>query len=85
MRDQKFLKGDIVEILPEFQDKGDSDYQWIVLEDEEKGRVSISATNSSLRITPIHVVQTDWICHKKRSVDLGSDAATVSRLISKTR
>lgn len=85
MRVQKFLKGDIVEILPEFQDKGDSDYQWIVLEDEEKGRVSISATNSLLRITPIHVVQTDWICHKKRSVDLGSDAATVSRLISKSR
>ena len=85
MRAQKFLKGDIVEILPEFQDKGDSDYQWIVLEDEEKGRVSISATNSSLRITPIHVVQTDWICHKKRSVDIGADVGEISRPISKGR
>lgn len=75
MGSQKYLKGDIVEILPEFQDAGDGDYEWIVLDDEEKGRVSISATNSTLSITPIHVVQTDWICHKKSSVDLMGDAA----------
>ncbi len=75
MGSQKYLKGDIIEILPEFQDAGDDDYQWVVLDDEEKGRVSISATNSTLSITPIHVVQTDWICHKKRSIELSSDAA----------
>lgn len=60
MGKQKFLKGDFVDILPEFRDPGDDEYQWVVLDDEEKGRVSISATNSTLRIAPVHVVQTDW-------------------------
>lgn len=32
----KILKGQIVEILPEFQDPGDSEYVWLVIEDEEK-------------------------------------------------
>ena len=85
MGKQKFLKGDFVDILPEFRDPGDDEYQWVVLDDEEKGRVSISATNSTLRITPVHVVQTDWICHKKRSVDIGAGVGEVSRPISKSR
>ena len=85
MGKQKFLKGDFVDILPEFRDPGDDEYQWVVLDDEEKGRVSISATNSTLRITPIHVVQTDWICHKKRSVDIGADVGEISQPISKSR
>jgi hypothetical protein len=33
------------------------------LNDEEKGRVDISAIDSLLRIKPIHTVQTDWIEH----------------------
>lgn len=85
MGKQKFLKGDFVDILPEFGDPGDDEYQWVDLDDEEKGRVSIASTNSTLRITPIHVVQTDWICHKKRSVDIGADVGEVSRPISKCR
>jgi hypothetical protein len=62
---RKYLKGEAVEILPEFQDMGDSDYIWIVQEDEEKGRVTIAALNSELRLKPLHVVQTDWIKHKQ--------------------
>jgi hypothetical protein len=60
---RKFKKGDIVKIQPAFQDEGDDEFTWVVLNDEEKGRVDISAINSLLRITPIHTVQTDWIEH----------------------
>ena len=54
-------KGDLVEILPAFQDEGDSDFQWVAVDDEEKGRVFISTINSGLLIRPVHVVQSDWI------------------------
>lgn len=60
---RKFLKGDVVKILPEFQDAGDDEFTWVVLADEEKGRVDISAINSPLSIKPTHTVQTDWIEH----------------------
>ncbi len=56
-----FKRGDIVDILPEYQDPGDDEFIWVVLDDESKGRVSISAENSQLNIKPIHVVCTDWI------------------------
>jgi hypothetical protein len=58
---QKFLKGDIVRILPEFQDAGDDEFTWVVVTDEEKGRVDISAIDSPLTIKPVHIVQKDWI------------------------
>lgn len=60
---RKFFKGDIVKILPEFQDAGDDEYTWVVLNDEEKGRVDISAVDSQLTIKPIHIVQASWIEH----------------------
>lgn len=62
-RTRKFLKGDVVRILPEFQDAGDDEFTWVVLADEEKGRVDISAVDSLLTIKPIHIVQVDWIEH----------------------
>lgn len=62
---RKFLKGDIVKIKPEFQDLGDDEFTWVVLNDEEKGRADITAIDSQLAIKPIHVVQTDWIEHTK--------------------
>lgn len=61
MTSRKFQKGDVVEILPQFQDEGDSEYVWTVVDDEEKGRVLISALNSALHIRPIHTVQAEWI------------------------
>lgn len=33
-----FKRGDIMEILEEFQDPGDNTFTWMVLHDEEKGR-----------------------------------------------
>jgi hypothetical protein len=58
---QKILKGQVVKIRPEFQDDGDDEYTWVVLNDEEKGRVDISAIDSLLRIKPIHTVQVEWL------------------------
>jgi hypothetical protein len=58
---RKFLKGDIVKILPEFQDAGDDEFTWVVMTDEEKCRVDISAIDSPLTIKPVHIVQSDWI------------------------
>lgn len=60
---RKFLKGDIVKILPVFQDVGDDEFTWVVVADEEKGRVDISAIDSPLTIKPVHIVQTEWIEH----------------------
>lgn len=56
-----FRQGDLVEILPSFQDPGDGEFFWVAVDDEEKGRVWISAINSGLRMRPVHVVQAEWI------------------------
>lgn len=61
MDKQKFLKGQIVKIRPLFQDEGDDEYTWVVLNDEEKGRVDISAIDSAMKIKPIHTVQVEWL------------------------
>lgn len=63
IKTQKFLKGQVVKIRPEFQDEGDDEYTWVVLNDEEKGRVDISAIDSVLKIKPIHTVQVEWLQH----------------------
>lgn len=56
-----FKRGDQVEILPEFQDPGDDGFNWIVLGDEEKGRVDITPINIDLAIKPIYTVTVDQI------------------------
>ena len=64
---QKFSSGDVVKILPEYRDLGDEEVIWIVEEDEEKGRVTLIASNSSMSIKPRCVVQTAWIRHMRLS------------------
>ena len=64
---QKFLSGDVVEILPEYQDAGDEEIIWIVDGNEEKGRVTLIASNSSMSIKPRCVVQAAWIRHMRLS------------------
>lgn len=59
-----FKKGGIIEILPEYQDKGDGDFTWVVIEDEEKGRVTVSPIDSPLTIKPTYVMRTFCIRHK---------------------
>ncbi len=60
-QNKHFLKGSIVKIKPEFQDPGDHEFTWVVLADEEKGRVDISAIDSHLSIRPIHTVKVEWL------------------------
>lgn len=49
-------KGDIVKIKKEFQDPGDEQYIWVAVDDEEKGRVTITPINIDLKIKPTSVV-----------------------------
>ena len=58
-----FKRDDVVEILTEFQDPGDSSFTWVVLNDEEKGRVDISPVNISLTIKPIYTLKIEQIKH----------------------
>jgi len=62
-----FKKGDIVSILPEFQDEGDDQFTWMVLADEEKGRVDICPVNSSLLIKPIYTLRAGQITMRPAS------------------
>jgi hypothetical protein len=55
--DTKIRKGDIVIIRPEFRDAGDERFTWIARNDEEKGRVDISAYElQGLSIWPMQTV-----------------------------
>jgi hypothetical protein len=63
-----FRRDDVVEILKEFQDPGDSSFTWIVLNDEEMGRVDIAPVNINLTIKPTYTLKTEQIKH----VDLTS-------------
>lgn len=56
-----FKKGDVVSILPEFQDKGDDQFTWMVMDDEEKGRVDICPINSTLLVKPVYTLRVGQI------------------------
>lgn len=56
-----FRLGGKVEILKEFQNSGDEKFTWIVVGDEEKGRVDITHIDINLDIKPINTVQAHWI------------------------
>jgi imidazole glycerol phosphate synthase subunit HisF len=66
MSQEKFLKGDIVEILKQYQDIGDDELIWVAIDDEEKGRVTVTPINSTLSIKPTYVMNSDWLKLKKR-------------------
>ncbi len=61
MTTTKILKGDIVKIRPQWQDKGDAEYTWVARNDEEKGRVDISALELRAGIWPMQTVTVDMI------------------------
>lgn len=50
-----------MELLPEFQDPGDSEFAWVVVENEHLGRVVISPVGTNLRIAPTYVVERSWL------------------------
>ncbi len=54
-------RGDIVQIKPEWQDEGDDTYTWMAVDDEEKGRVSISPINRPATFPGVSTVLVDML------------------------
>jgi hypothetical protein len=50
-------KGDTVQILPQYQDPGDEEFTWIVVGDEEKGRVDVSPVSMPMKIKPVYTLE----------------------------
>lgn len=78
-----FKHGDIVEILAEFQDSGDSTFTWVVLHDEEKGRVDITPIDIELEIKPTYTVKTDQIKLAVSSPRAEGDMTTTVETLAK--
>jgi hypothetical protein len=53
-------KNNIVRFLPEYQD-GENEFDYILIEDPDGGRVKVKPINSGMEIPPIYVVETKWI------------------------
>lgn len=49
-------KGDKIRIRPEWMDKGDDEFEWTAIDDEEKGRVTIRCEIPNMNIKPTSVV-----------------------------
>jgi len=58
-------RGDRISILPEYRDKGDELYIWVVTGDEEKGRVDIGPINTKLFCIPIQTVPSYMVTAKR--------------------
>lgn len=56
-------KGDRVRIKPEYQDDGDDKYTWHAVDDEDKGRVTVSPKDHPMSIKPTYVLQSDQVDH----------------------
>ncbi len=61
-----FKKGDIVRFVPEYQD-GKSEFDYILIEDPDGGRVKVMPVNSRMSMPPIQVVKTEWLQIHKSS------------------
>lgn len=53
--------GDAVELLPEYQDPGDSEFEWVVVEPEDRGRLVISPLGTGLRVVSRYPVERAWV------------------------
>lgn len=56
--------GEIVELLPEYQDPGDAEFEWVVVEPEERGRLCISPVGTGMQIAPRYPVERSWLRKK---------------------
>lgn len=63
-----FKPGDLIEILPDFQDQGDDALLWTVVSEVSKGRLDISPIDTGLSVPPIYTVQVAWVRHRAASV-----------------
>ena len=59
-----FKKNDVVRFLPEYED-GEDEFDYILIEEPDGGRVKVKPLNSGLEIPPIYVVEID--CLKLKS------------------
>ena len=58
-----FKKNDIVSFLPEYQD-GENEFDYILIEEPDGGRVKVMPINSGLEIPPVYVVEIKWLTIK---------------------
>ena len=58
-----FKKNDIVRFLPEYED-GDSEFDYILIEEPDGDRVIVKPISSGLEIPPIYVAETKWLKFK---------------------
>lgn len=58
---QGLTLGQVVELLPDYQDPGDASYTWVVVEEEDRGRLFISPVDIGLPIPPRYPVERGWI------------------------
>ena len=55
-------KGDIITIKPQWRDAGDASFKWVARNDEENGRVDISAVElAHMAVWPAQTVRCDMI------------------------
>ena len=55
-------KGDIITIKPQWRDAGDASFKWVARNDEENGRVDISALEVAyMPVWPMQSVRSDMI------------------------
>lgn len=53
--------GDAVELLPEYQDPGDGDFEWVVVEAQDRGRLVISPLGTGMKVVPRYPVERAWV------------------------
>jgi hypothetical protein len=61
-----FNKNDLVRFLPEYED-GEKEFDYILIEESDDGRVKVKPVNNGLEILPIYVVETKWLILKSRT------------------
>ena len=59
----KFNKSDIVRFIPEYED-GEQEFDYVLIEDPDGGRVKVMPINSGLEFPPSQVVKTEWLVLK---------------------
>jgi hypothetical protein len=53
-------KSDIVRFLPEYED-GPNEFDYILIEEPDGGRVKVMPINSGLEIPPVYIVEIKWL------------------------
>jgi hypothetical protein len=53
-------KNDIVRFIPEYED-GEQEFDYVLIEDPDGGRVKVMPINSGLEFPPIQVVKVQWL------------------------